>query len=560
MTETVDPAAWHRDGYAIVRGFFTPDEVAAIGADIDGVHAEGVAHGPSLRHGNLFYKIAQGGRGPVVQMVQWPSYHRPVLDAVRLDPRFAALLEPLIGRDIKQIINQIHWKAPGAVGDFAWHQDRASACRPNAIATSALLRPDRPRDRSAQARIRRHALRAAQPSHGDLDLDTDTDVLGNAMQRRGARTGRAVGRRCDRARTRSRRSRALESLSGPRIGAQPIGPPAPLLHQRLCPRRGLRPRRMGVPRRPAGAAGAGTGAGALRGAARSGASRIMCEARKRGHRASVRSCAAFWPAFGAASPAYAWQRAAAAARRGAAGGGPGRAPASAWSCGPRTAASWSRSLPTSASSRPPTPSCSPPRPPSPRFPASTSPTRPAAPRSGWKARGSGAPDVVLEGHGDARLSSAPDCVVELPRGARRRGGRANAPGPRRHRRRQLLPRPALEPGDELEQHRRPAPAPAISALTLDDNELHAARRAGRAGPAAGARPAALLRDRQSRGDGRGRGRPSSIRPAAGQHGAAPDRHDRGRRRAGDCCASASTIRPIMRRGGFARCSRRAACA
>src|SRR5689334_610404 len=114
-----------RDGYAVVRRLFSPAEIAAIGAAVDEVHAEGVAHGRSFRHGNLFYKIDPvDGAGPAqVRMVQWMARHQPVLDAVRLDRRLARVLEPLIGRDLKQIINQLHWKTPGIRGDFAWHQD-----------------------------------------------------------------------------------------------------------------------------------------------------------------------------------------------------------------------------------------------------------------------------------------------------------------------------------------------------------------------------------------------------------------------------------------------------
>lgn len=183
MTEMVDPEAWHRDGYAIVRGFFTPEKVAAIGAEIDRVHAEGVAHGRSFRHGNLFYKIAKGVDGPVVQMVQWPSYHRPGLNTVRHDPRFAALLEPLIGRDVKQIINQIHWKAPGTVGDFAWHQDsrfrRPPECYRNLgtsyVQTGLAIDPHGA-ESGGMLFIPRSHLR------GDLNLDTDSEVLGTAMQ------------------------------------------------------------------------------------------------------------------------------------------------------------------------------------------------------------------------------------------------------------------------------------------------------------------------------------------------------------------------------------------
>ena len=182
MIEPVDLAAWQRDGYAIVRGFFTPEEVAAIGAEIDLVHAEGLQHGRSFRHGNLFYKIAQRPGGPVVQMVQWPAYHRPALDAVRLDPRFAALLEPLIGRDIKQIINQIHWKAPGAVGDFAWHQDsrfRRPAPAYRNLGTSYVqtgLAIDLHNPESGGMRFVRGSHR-----RGALPLDEVTPVLGKAM-------------------------------------------------------------------------------------------------------------------------------------------------------------------------------------------------------------------------------------------------------------------------------------------------------------------------------------------------------------------------------------------
>jgi ectoine hydroxylase-related dioxygenase (phytanoyl-CoA dioxygenase family) len=183
MTELVDPETWHREGYAIVRGFFTAEEVAAIGAEIDLVHAEGMAHGRSFRHGNLFYKIAQGPDGPIVQMVQWPAYHRPALDAVRLDPRFAALLAPLIGSDVKQIINQIHWKAPGAIGDFAWHQDsrfrQPAHCYRNLgtsyVQTGLAIDPHEPGSGGMSFVPRSHL-------HGDLDLDTAKDVLGNKMR------------------------------------------------------------------------------------------------------------------------------------------------------------------------------------------------------------------------------------------------------------------------------------------------------------------------------------------------------------------------------------------
>jgi hypothetical protein len=125
-SEKAHSATFRRDGFAIVRGLFSRSEIAEIAVAIDQLHSEGLDHGRSFRHGNLFYDVAQGPDGPLVRLAQWPSYHQPVLNRLRLDRRIARLLEPLIGADLKQIINQVHWKAPGSLGDFAWHQDSRS--------------------------------------------------------------------------------------------------------------------------------------------------------------------------------------------------------------------------------------------------------------------------------------------------------------------------------------------------------------------------------------------------------------------------------------------------
>jgi ectoine hydroxylase-related dioxygenase (phytanoyl-CoA dioxygenase family) len=55
--------------------------------------------------------------------VQWPSYFDATLDRFRLDRRLMEIVAPLIGTDLKQIINQLHWKSPGSSGEFGYHQD-----------------------------------------------------------------------------------------------------------------------------------------------------------------------------------------------------------------------------------------------------------------------------------------------------------------------------------------------------------------------------------------------------------------------------------------------------
>jgi len=184
VSVAADLTQYWRDGYAIVRGFFGQPELVEIASALDQLHAEGVAHGRCYRHGNLFYNVARerDGSEPLVRMVQWPSYHQPVLNRVRLDTRFAELLDPLIGSDLKQIINQVHWKAPGSLGDFAWHQDSRfrrpdSAYRNLATAyiqTGLAIDPHTPESGCMRIIPRSHL-------RGDLRMDGTVKALGSAM-------------------------------------------------------------------------------------------------------------------------------------------------------------------------------------------------------------------------------------------------------------------------------------------------------------------------------------------------------------------------------------------
>jgi len=186
-------AAYRRDGFAVVRGGFGRAEVAALAQGFDRQRALALAKGRSWRHGNLCYRLTNDPAvGPVVTMAQWAAYCDPALARFRTDPRVLDIVAPLIGRDLKQIINQCHWKAPGAVAvDFNFHQD-VRFRRPRAafhdldtgyVQTAIAVDPHRRAN---------GAMRLAPGSHllGELPALAEGAVLG---QGRGDAMLRAVG-------------------------------------------------------------------------------------------------------------------------------------------------------------------------------------------------------------------------------------------------------------------------------------------------------------------------------------------------------------------------------
>jgi phytanoyl-CoA dioxygenase PhyH len=124
MQDVVDQL--HSEGYAIVRGFFPANVMDQIQRETDRVYQEGLKHHATYRDKNLLFEILDDPKAKHRVMLQahWPAWISPYLEGMRRDARYLALLEPILGADIKQISHQIHWKPPGAKYTFyRYHQD-----------------------------------------------------------------------------------------------------------------------------------------------------------------------------------------------------------------------------------------------------------------------------------------------------------------------------------------------------------------------------------------------------------------------------------------------------
>jgi ectoine hydroxylase-related dioxygenase (phytanoyl-CoA dioxygenase family) len=133
-------ACFREHGYAVIKNVFDIDEVVVLERAADRAKRRGFKVGKSFRHGNQGYWVTDDPSiGINVIGAQWPSYDEQVLEVHRRDPRMLTLLEPLIGPNIRQIVNQLHWKTPGSTFAVSFHRDRINR-RPaeayRALATS----------------------------------------------------------------------------------------------------------------------------------------------------------------------------------------------------------------------------------------------------------------------------------------------------------------------------------------------------------------------------------------------------------------------------------------
>ncbi len=127
MTDTIPDhlAALERDGYAVIRGLYTADEMARLQEATRALYEEGVAHPRSWRHGNRMFEINEDpSAGHVLLQAHWFALTHPLFEQFRRHPKLLEVLRPILSDSINQSTNQIHWKPPGTrYADYSFHQD-----------------------------------------------------------------------------------------------------------------------------------------------------------------------------------------------------------------------------------------------------------------------------------------------------------------------------------------------------------------------------------------------------------------------------------------------------
>ena len=117
---------YREEGYAIVRGFIDGDRVERLQKEARSVYEEGLRHHATYRNGNLSFQVLPESHFDKRYVLQayWFSWINDYFEQIRRSDDYLLLLEGLLGRDIKQIAQQLHWKPPGVnVSGYRFHQD-----------------------------------------------------------------------------------------------------------------------------------------------------------------------------------------------------------------------------------------------------------------------------------------------------------------------------------------------------------------------------------------------------------------------------------------------------
>ena len=111
------------DGFAFVRGVFSRPQVAELGGYFDDILAQAAGLREVTRRGLAEFRVVPIGGLPTLKFAKWAASLHSGLDHFRTSPELLSLAFAVLGPDLRQITNQMHWKNPADEVSFQMHQD-----------------------------------------------------------------------------------------------------------------------------------------------------------------------------------------------------------------------------------------------------------------------------------------------------------------------------------------------------------------------------------------------------------------------------------------------------
>src|SRR5262245_51598763 len=120
MGPALDRERFEREGYVVVRGVFSPGEVAQVAAETEALLARDDLQAMTNLRVRWQYHYETGA--PIFELFDPVTDLSPVCDAMMRDVRVASMLEALLGEPVHPITDKLIYKSPGS-GGYPLHQD-----------------------------------------------------------------------------------------------------------------------------------------------------------------------------------------------------------------------------------------------------------------------------------------------------------------------------------------------------------------------------------------------------------------------------------------------------
>ncbi|MDB5050942.1 MAG: hypothetical protein JWO30_4013 [Fibrobacteres bacterium] len=113
---------WER-GFVRIPGVFPENEIRELSGCFDEVLTLGRGLTETTKNGLAEYRVVPIDGKPTLKFAKWASSMHEGLNRFRTSPRLLSLIMQVLGPDLRQITNQMHYKNPGDGVSFQMHQD-----------------------------------------------------------------------------------------------------------------------------------------------------------------------------------------------------------------------------------------------------------------------------------------------------------------------------------------------------------------------------------------------------------------------------------------------------